>query len=291
MNADLRLYRGLSYNPNYLGMLLMMALPVLLLYSVRNDVTKLRKRLAVGVLLLVVIMLLQTVSRASLLSASVVLLFFLWGRGAVRLAVILAIGILVAGMTSIFAPKISDDLALKFIKKGQSEESFLYSRETVFGESFEAARAGGIFGLGHGVSFGFSDYSFGQGSAQYGREKGNGTLAMVEELGWAGLLLFVLMLLSLIRSLVTAVRMVVSREERTVLFVLLGTILALLIHTQFEAWLLSPGAAATPIFWALVGVASELSVRIRKKAIDRRMYSHQFAYSNSRSGRHPALGA
>ena len=290
MSADVVLYRGLSYNPNFLGMLLLTALPLPLWHSVRSDISRRRRRIAIGVLLFLIIMLLQTISRASILSASVILLFFFWGRGATKLAAIFALGILAAGLVTLIAPQILDDLSLKFIQKGQTDETAFYSREFLFAESLEAARAGGALGLGHGVSFGFSDYSFGQGSAQYGREKGNITLAMIEELGWVGLLLFVGMLLSIILSLGSAIRTAVSREERTILFLVLGTILALLVHAQFEAWLLAPGAAATPVFWALVGVASELSKRIRNEARDRRMYLYKSSHSNSHSGQLPALG-
>ena len=169
------------------------------------------------------------------------------------------------------APQILDDLSLQFIQKGNTEVSVFYSREVLFVESLEAARAGGVIGIGHGVSYGFSEFSLGQGSAQYGREKGNIILAMIEELGWVGLLLFVGMLLSIVFSLVSAIRVAITREDRTILFLVLGVILALLVHAQFEAWLLAPGAAATPVFWAFVGVASELSKRIRKKARVRRM--------------------
>lgn len=290
MNDDVTLYRGLSYNPNYLGMLLLIAIPLSLIYSVRNDVSKRRRWLAVAVLLFLIIMLLQTVSRASLLSASVILLFFFWGRGSTKLVAIFALGTVSAGLVTLIAPQIMDDLTVQFIQKGQTSETAFFSREVLITESLEGARAGGVLGLGHGVSFGFSDYVSGQGSAQYGREKGNITLAMIEELGWVGLLLFAGMLLSTVSSLVSAIRVAVSREERTILFLVLGTILALLVHAQFEAWLLAPGAAATPIFWAFIGVASELSRRIRKEARVRRMRVHNPSKSNSHSGQMPAFG-
>jgi cell division protein FtsW (lipid II flippase) len=200
------------------------------------------------------------------------------------LAKISVLGVFAVGLVTLTAPQVMDDLVLQFIQKGNNEEAAYYSREVLFAESLEAAGAGGAIGLGHGVSFGFSDYSFGQGSAQYGREKGNIILAMIEELGWVGLLLFVGMLLSIILSLVSAIRVATSREDRINLFIVLGTILALLVHAQFEAWLLAPGAGATPVFWAFVGVASELSRRIRKEARVQRMFIHKPSHSNSQLG-------
>lgn len=284
MNTEIVLYRGLSYNPNFLGLILLIALPLPLWHSARSDTSRRQRRIAIGVLFFLIIMLLQTVSRASIISASMILLFFFWGRGATRLAAISALGVIAAGLVTLTAPQVMDDLIFKFVQKGNNEEVAYHSREVLFAESLEAAGAGGAIGLGHGVSFGFSDYSFGQGSAQYGREKGNSILAMIEELGWVGLLLFVGMLLSIILSLVSAICVATSREDRMNLFIVLGTIIALLVHAQFEAWLLAPGAAATPVFWAFVGVASELSRRIRKEARVQRMYIHKPSHINSQPG-------
>lgn len=289
MNADVVLYRGMAYNPNFLGVLLMIALPLPLWQSVRSDTSRRQRRIAIGVLLFLIIMLLQTISRASILSASVILLFFFWGRGATKLAVLSALGVLAVELVTLAEPQIMDELILQFIQKGNTDETAFYSREVLFAESLEAARAGGAIGLGHGVSYGFSDYTFGQGSAQYGREKGNITLAMIEELGWIGLLLFVGMVLSIVLSLVSAINVSVSRDDRTILFLVLGTMLALLINAQFEAWLLSPGAGLTPVFWALVGVACELSRRIRKEARIRQMYVNKSPHGNTNSGHLPAL--
>lgn len=290
MNDDMILYQGLSYNPNYLGMLLMICLPLLLWDSIRNDLTRTWRLLAVGVLIFVIFMLLQTVSRASILSASIILLFFFLGRGATWMAALFSLGIVVVGFVTIFEPEIFDDLILQFVHKGQVDQSFFYSREALTEESVKAAYAGGFIGLGHGVSFGILDYNFAEGSAQYGREKGNATLAMVEELGWLGLFLFSGIILSIHISIISAIRVASRREDRIILFLVLGMILALLVHAQFEAWILAPGAAATPVFWAFVGVASELSRRIRKEARVRRNSQAETSKSHSDFDEFPVLG-
>ena len=81
----------------------------------------------------------------------------------------------------------------------------ILSRRTVLWEpSFEAAKLGGLFGLGYGVSAPEIKTPVSTGShyedGRYVREKGNSVLAMIEETGYIGLLLFLLPLILLIRK-------------------------------------------------------------------------------------------
>lgn len=284
MNEFVSLYRGLSYNPNYLGLLALLGLPLPLFLCSRSDISKGQWWVAIGILVVLIIVLFQTVSRASILAAGTILLFFFIGRGLNRLAVAFAFVLLAASLATIITPQIWDSFFLQWIQKGETGQSIFYSREQVFGKSIEAAKAGGVFGLGHGVSHGLLDYNFGQGTAIYGREKGNATLATLEELGLVGLFLFLGVFISVVISLVSAIRIATSWEDRTLLFLVLGTIIALWVHAQFEAWLLSPGAAAMPVFWAFIGIAGELSRRIQRQAYVRRMQTRPLSCSNCHSG-------
>lgn len=268
MNEFVSIYRGLTFSSNFLGLLTLISLPLPLWLAGRPISTTRQRRIAYILLSVLFALLIQTVSRASILTSCVLILFFLMGLGAWRKSAVLVSAVAVAATLSAFGPQMVDDFVVRFAFKGDAEKSsLLSSREDAFADSLEGAQAGGLFGLGFGVSYGFNDYEFGQGSALYGREKGNVSLAIIEETGIVGLFLFVGMITSILASMFASIRLATSKEDRLLLFILTGILIALVIHAQFEAWLLSPGGAATPFFWAMIGIANTVSLQIRQEAL------------------------
>ena len=83
--------------------------------------------------------------------------------------------------------------------KGEGE--FGSSRYLLFESSYNAASEGGFFGLGYGISHP-QIKSLGAGdhyeSCRFIREKGNSVLAMIEEVGIVGLILFLLPVIKIV---------------------------------------------------------------------------------------------
>jgi hypothetical protein len=46
------------------------------------------------------------------------------------------------------------------------------------------------------------------------------------------------------------------------MFLIIGYILALTVHAQFEAWMFSPGGALPPAFWTASGMLTQLSYEV-----------------------------
>jgi len=114
--------------------------------------------------------------------------------------------------------------------------------------SIEAAKQGGIFGLGYGVSAPEIKTPLSTGShyedGRYIREKGNSVLAVVEETGVLGLLLFLLPLFYI------ALKLFSNRNQlHTAHYSLVTSVLiAMLVHSQFEAWWVGVGSVSLPLF-------------------------------------------
>jgi O-antigen ligase len=132
----------------------------------------------------------------------------------------------------------------------------ILDRRTVLWEpSLEAAKLGGIFGLGYGVSAPDIKTPISTGShyedRRYVREKGNSVLAMVEETGLIGLMLFLLPIILLIRkfSMLNAQSSIKEKLKNNYSFLILNSSLAaLLLHSQFEAWWVGVGSITLPLY-------------------------------------------
>ena len=157
----------------------------------------------------------------------------------------------------------------RFILKTEADQTdflqinILSSRYKPLTESFEAAKKGGIFGLGLGVSDGafFEGFSKSLSLFGYSREKSNSILASIEEIGLIGTLLYLMFLLSVILKVLYAFKL--SDENQTrFLYVILAGIIALLVSSLAEAFLLSPGSMELPLLYSFIGVASGSSRKI-----------------------------
>ncbi len=170
--------------------------------------------------------------------------------------------------------------ANKILKKDFNE---IYSSRLLLWEpSFNAALKGGITGLGYGVSdpdFIFPENATGshyQGEV-YEREKGNSVLALIEETGLIGLVLFFLPIIYLliirIRGVIlNKVRELSPKEETSQLYpvksfsisqgllltssfsLLTASLIAFITHSQFEAWMVGVGSVQLPLFFVYIGL-------------------------------------
>ncbi len=91
-----------------------------------------------------------------------------------------------------------------------------------------------------------------QENGRYIREKGNSTLAFIEETGVVGLILFLLPLGYIIYELIRR-RLKNGVVENILIF---SFIIAFILHAQFEAWWVGVGSIELPLFFMCFGLAA-----------------------------------
>ncbi len=221
------------------------------------------------------IFLILSYSRASMLSLLIAFFTYITITLNKKLLVISAIVItsLALGFfVSVTFRNWSDKLFLK-----QFSTSF-ESRNILWIPSYHAALQGGITGLGFGVSDPSMILPPGTGSyfqnGIYYREKGNGILALVEETGVIGLVLFLIPTGYVIKKLTAALHGCMdewlhgkskinltieqlnnSKIEFKHFAFFLSFIIAFFIHAQFEAWFVGIGSVELPLYFLFIGAA------------------------------------
>ena len=194
--------------------------------------------------------------------------------------IVLAIVTLIIYITPAF-----NNFVDKIIKKDFPE--VYSSRMWMWEPSYKAALEGGLFGLGYGISH--PDIRSGEDSDRYEngrlvREKGNSTLALIEEAGLVGALLFILPMIYLLfryrdarcqmldKNNVSGNRNPESSIEHpaspsslhydeasitllpTTYSLLSAALAAFLLHSQFEAWWVGVGSVQLPLFFIYIGL-------------------------------------
>ena len=253
-------YQGLTDNPNMLGSLIVMALPVLLwaayYYRARPQI----RWLWFALLSLAVILLARTYSRSAILSAGVLGIGFCLSlklsKTGFILVLIVAALMLVGAIGSAFLDTTYKDYILK---GGTQEQGIFFSRGEVWRLSYENAQQGGWFGAGYGITVGQTDFQGGATAVGYGREKGNTQLAIVEETGIVGLGLYSFLLFALFVRLVRAHLREKNADIKVMLGIVIGALAGLIIMSVFEAWWVAPGSAKSAYFWSLAGVGLGLT--------------------------------
>jgi hypothetical protein len=137
----------------------------------------------------------------------------------------------------------------------------LFGRRTILWEpSFEAAKMGGVFGLGYGISAPEIKTSELTGSyyenGRYVREKGNSVLALIEEVGLIGLGLFLAIIGYVLSSLFKTFNIHSFNHSFTHgHLLLLSVLVAFFVHAQFEGWWAGVGSIHLPLFFIILGQA------------------------------------
>lgn len=272
--GDTTIYSGLSGNPNALGMLCAMGFAgtiAALAHSPQSKRARLALWLVTGLLILIA---LWAKSRAS------VIIMFCTGVGLLiarrKVQQVLAV-VFVAWLglvASLAFPSLITRFEATYVRKGISTEAggVLHSRREVWMESFEQAMKGGWIGGGYGVTIGErAAFDGGVSSVGYGREKANSQLAIVEETGWIGFALYVMLVLTMLRAMLTGYAAASDETGRMNLGIAVGAVVGFLLHSGFEAWWVAPGSPEAPFFWALTGVAIGLATieTKRRRNLDR----------------------
>lgn len=266
------LYEGLTGNPNMLGSLMNMAIPLLLWQCYRHRRARTRLILWLGMLGIVVGVLLLSVSRSSILAALVTFVVFLSVVGIRRNAILYALAAVVVSGTLFAVPDVYETLEQRYIRKVRpgTETEVFGSRQEVWEESYDLAIQGGMFGGGYGVTIGDTAFHGGLTAVGYGREKGNSQLAIMEETGIVGLLLYVVFLVVLFQRASWPMRQARDRDMKVMGALVFGALAGQIAQSLFEAWWVAPGSPEAAYFWAMSGVAVGLSIECRKRLVELR---------------------
>lgn len=240
-------FMGFAGHQNTLASALVFTLPGLI--KQKYDVKKKSDLIFIGLISINLVILLLTYSRASVLTliAGVICFLILSKKWRILLFTFTASALIVfiINMSPILKQKSTDILNKDF-------PEFYSTRLWMWEPSYNAALSGGLTGLGYGMSDpdillpGSGSYYEGD---RYVREKGNSGLALIEETGIIGLLLFVL---SIGYVLVNKKPMPLNNQSTIIKSILI----ALIIHAQFEAWWVGVGSIHLPMFYFYLGQAA-----------------------------------
>lgn len=266
-NLDLGslVYAGLTGNPNLLGFMLFISSAWLAwqAFFAHREGERRRFYLFLGLYLFNLYFLLQSHSRASLISFVVIMTGFLIGTGRFwRWLPYIVLAVFTGYLAYSYNPSVND-LFTRYAFKASQEYledvggDIWYSREAVWEASYELAMQGGLVGGGYGVTIGeafTADIGPSVSSGQYGREQGNTQLAVMEQTGVVGLGLYLVLILSIFGTWLGGMLRVTQKYDRAALGLLGGALTGLLMQSLFEAWWVAPGSPESAMFWTLLGV-------------------------------------
>jgi hypothetical protein len=276
-NMNFSLYQGLTGNPNFLGFILSISSAwliwyVYLMFRLNNF------RLCFLFFLLLTVntyYLLLAHSRSSLLLFLTILLGFIigWGKFKKILLYSLIPGIFFMTAYNSF-PSVKKDIKqyafktnLDYLEEVEVENAILWSRESLWQESYELALSGGLLGGGYGVTIGekfYGEIGSTISTGKYGREQGNSQFAIIEQSGLIGFVIYLTLIASIGWSLVSGFSRSLVEEDRVAIGLMGGMIFGMLILSIFEAWWVAPGSVESASFWMLIGALVGSVKRARK---------------------------
>jgi hypothetical protein len=259
------LFQGSVEGPNMLGSMLAFSSPWIIVQVRNNWSQKRKRRLWLFLAFLGALALLLTKSRAaSLMVLTLILATVLYSRLNRKFLVAYAVGAAIV-LTVAFSPGTINELTQTYVYK--SGPNLFYTRQEVWQTSFERALDAGVFGVGFGVSSGLSsDWSGQLTSVGFGREKGSSELAVWEELGVAGLVLYVLLLAGTAAALgIPGKRFSLDPDTRFYHFLTVGFFVGAFVSSSFEAWFTAPGSPESAAYWAVLGMGFGVFHRARRE--------------------------
>lgn len=261
------LFQGAVTGSNLLGIMQAMAMPFLLWRLYIDRANPLLALFWAALILAAFVFCLLSGSRGALIATLLPFLGFALAFGFLRFTAMLMAGA-VALLALLVVVPAANDVARRIVYKTSDTGASLFStRESVWIESLEMAKSGGATGAGFGVSIGSESFEGGFTAVGYGREKGNSQLAILEELGFVGLTLYIALLGGLIVPLVTMIMNTRDTRRRMAGGIVLGSLLGITGQSLFEAWFVAPGAPESAYFWALAGLSLGLTAAASPRKI------------------------
>ena len=257
-------YSGLTNQPNMFGMFQAMIFPCVLWELYKNWDHR-KKRIILGWLLgLCLLFLIVSSSRSAMLMVICSSFFFFLSFNLKKKFLILGtVSTLAAVILSMTSFLIIDRL----IHKNQHDD-ILSSRTKVWAVSYDQAILGGWMGGGYGVTIGQDEFVLdNMNAANYGREKSNSQLGIIEETGIIGFGLYLTFLFVYFSNTIRFWRSLKpSNSQKVLMGIVLGTMLGMVAVSVFEAWWDAPASNESVYFWTLFGVSLGLMRTIKRTA-------------------------
>jgi hypothetical protein len=243
-------FRGFCGNSNALGATLMLTSPWVLL-ELRNHWNRSRYRLLLlGLCGATAVIMVLCASRAAMGGTFFILCAAGWGLKLGRKFVIGYALVVMLMTVYMVRPSTYSFVYESYVEKHSTD--VLHSRSEQLQDTWDAAKKGGVFGAGFGVSIGESRYWNMQSFSDFSREKGNSMLAVVEELGVVGFAFYLALLYAVWGSMRQLSR-TADPEGKFLYKLSLGFLFGALFHSAFEAWFISSGPDIA-VFWATIGL-------------------------------------
>ena len=241
-------YMGFFDNPNTLGMICFISIPILL-YKYKVARKKWIKLFNILLIVTAIILPLVAASRASLLGIAIVfaVYFYFFYRRLFYIGVILA---LVSVFFVLFSPVLLELMRLA--------EDPLSQRDKIWELGLAGWKENIIFGAGYGTTEIFTSniYMFlNKGLTEFviGKRFGNIYIEILYETGIVGFLLFLTSILLLVKETWRIIKRSVN-DERIFTVCYFGLLIAVIFQSIFESFISSAGNASSLIFWILTGM-------------------------------------
>jgi O-antigen ligase len=266
---------GVFGNPNSLGAVMgVVIVPVLLWGVLISEDRGVRQRRAVA-LCLASYLLFFSLCRAGILASAAAATILcvvlrrqqLFLKGAFILVFLLTV-------VAVVQPAQFDGLVSAFtadvIYKGKPEDLGVFgSRKTPWKETADVIRESPWFGSGFGTDMIAAptawDSSF-RTIEDANREHGNSYLALLQYVGLAGVIPFLILLLLVLGLIVRVCRSIRrTADPRNYALPLALVCIAGLVHAFFEDWLFAVGYYLTVFFWTVVFLLSDLQPRVAEE--------------------------
>lgn len=277
-DAAINLYSGLYGNANTFGFFMGILSPLIFFRLYQSKKNKYLRLIYGALLVLDVYFVLASYSRSAVIILICVLSFFIFSlpvskKILITCLILSTISIIflmlpASYLTSIIMERIDKSAA------GLTNPSAvvaLSSRTEKWQKSYAQAMKGGMIGGGFAVTIGDQEFStkdfFRIG---YGREKSNAQLAIMEETGIIGLMLYGILLISIFISIFPAYFRL-QNDKKIAAGVALGAIIGLLLESVVEAWWNSAIGAEMICFWLFIGVIYGIIYTEKKEYAQRKL--------------------
>ncbi len=272
------LYSGLNGNANAFGFLTAIVSPLIFLKIYQNRASRWSFFFWIFVLILDIHFLIASYSRSSFVIFSCVLACFTLSFPLTKKILIAFLSFFCLSIVLLMMPvSYLEGMIVNHIGKSRgSINSFnlngiIQSRDSVWKQSVARAERGGFMGGGFAATIGINDFSAkelsSQVSAKYGHEKGNSQLAIMEETGIIGIVLYALILISFFSCAIPCY-LRLQGVERVTMGTTLGAILGLLMESLVEGWWDSAAGPEVICFWTLVGIIYGMIYLQKRKSYD-----------------------
>jgi len=262
LGSAFKVYSGIVGNPNALGAIMLMTLPFCL-WKLTISKKNIFKLFWITCTFITIITPFLAYSRSSIFGVIFLLIVYLLSRKKSKTIITLLALLSIFSIVFITFPSLDDFIINRYVYKSYDrDKSIIFSRAENWQASFEAAKQGGLLGSGFGVSIGSENVTLNSLSASasgYGREKGNGVLAIIEESGLVGLTLATSFNFYLLLTVKRAYFITKNFLERTLLIILSGSFFAFSFLGVGEAYIVSPGTVEFAIYFAYLGAMSGFS--------------------------------